>query len=76
MVDIDAPDQFGMSAFWYFYTNNRVEEAFYLVDKGANINHMDNYGFFALKRELFQSNYQMIQRLLDKKANPDITDEF
>jgi ankyrin repeat protein len=31
-VDINAPDQFGMSAFWYFYTNNRIDEAFYLVD--------------------------------------------
>ena len=56
-VDIDAPDQFGMSAFWYFYTNNRTEEAFFLVDKGANINHMDNYGMLALKRELFNANY-------------------
>lgn len=52
-VDINAPDQFGCSAFWYFYNNNRLEDAFFLVDKGANINHIDNYGIFALKRELF-----------------------
>lgn len=65
-----------MSAFWYFYTNNRIEEAFYLVDKGANINHIDNYGYFALKRELFASNYAMIKRLLEKGALPDTTDEF
>ncbi len=65
-----------MSAFWYFYTNNRFDEAFYLVDKGANINHIDNYGFFALKRELFNNNVAMIKRLLEKGANPDTTDEF
>ena len=52
-VDIDSPDQFGTSAFWFFYTNNRIAEALYLVDKGANINHIDNYGMFALKKELF-----------------------
>ena len=46
-----------MSAFWYFYTNNRTDDAFYLVGKGANINHIDNYGSFALKRELFNSNF-------------------
>ena len=52
-VDINAPDQFGCSAFWHFYSNNKFDDAFFLVDKGANINHLDNYGFFALKRELF-----------------------
>lgn len=55
-VDINAPDQFGMSAFWYFYTKNRLDEAFYLVGKGANINHIDNYGMFALKKELLLDN--------------------
>ncbi|CDW79015.1 nad(+) adp-ribosyltransferase-3 [Stylonychia lemnae] len=75
-VDIDAPDQFGMSSFWFFYSNNRFDEAFYLVSQGANINHIDNYGFFALKKELFNSNINMIQKLLEKKANPDTTDEF
>jgi ankyrin repeat protein len=60
-----------MSAFWYFYTNNRNQEAMYLVDKGANINHIDNYGMFALKRELFQANYENIKILLEKGANPN-----
>jgi ankyrin repeat protein len=52
LVDIDCPDQFGNSAFWFFYSNKRYDEAMYLVDKGANINHIDNYGNFALKREI------------------------
>lgn len=75
-VDINAPDQFGCSAFWHFYINNRIDEAFYLVDKGANINHIDNYGTFALKRELFAYNIEMMKRLLNKGANPDQPDEF
>ena len=75
-VDIDSPDQFGMSAFWYFYTNNRNDEAFYLVEKGANINHIDNYGVFALKKELLAMNYNMIKQLLEKGANPNMCDEF
>ena len=29
-VDINAPDQFGISAFWHFYINNRLDEAFFL----------------------------------------------
>ena len=70
-VDINAFDQFGNSAFWHFYNNNRIEDAFYLVDKGANINHIDNYGFFALKSELYKNNFEMMKRLLDKGADPN-----
>lgn len=70
-VDIDAPDQFGNSAFWYFYSNKRYEEAMYLVEKGANINHIDNYGMFALKKELLANDYALIKKLLEAGANPN-----
>ena len=61
-VDIDSPDQFGMSSFWYLYTNNRVDDALYLADKfGANLNHMDNYGTFALKKELHGNNLPLFK---------------
>ena len=30
-VNIDSTDQFGMSAFWYLYTNNRFDDALKLV---------------------------------------------
>ncbi len=30
-VKIDSTDQFGMSAFWYLYTNKRFDDALYLV---------------------------------------------
>jgi hypothetical protein len=33
---------------------------------GANINHIDNYGVFALKRELFNNNFPLFQKLLEK----------
>lgn len=75
-VDINAPDQFGCSAFWHFYSNNRFDEAFFLVDKGANINHLDNYGMFALKKELWANNLEMMKKLLQKGADPNQTDEF
>jgi hypothetical protein len=55
-----------MSAFWYLYSNKRLDDALYLVQQfGANINHIDNYGTFALKRELFDNNLQGFTRLLD-----------
>jgi hypothetical protein len=61
-VDIDSYDQFGMTAFWFLYTNNRIQEAFYLVDKHrANLNHIDNYGVFPLKKELFANNLNMFK---------------
>lgn len=77
-VEIDSPDQFGASAFWYLFTNNRQEEAFYLAETHhANINHIDNYGIFALKRELYNNNLPLMTRLLDKgKANANMIDEF
>jgi ankyrin repeat protein len=67
-----------MSAFWYLYSNKRLDDALYLVQQfGANINHIDNYGTFALKRELFDNNLQGFTRLLDQgQANPDMRDEF
>lgn len=77
LVNVDEPDQFGMSPFWYFYTNARLQEAFYLVEKhNANINHIDNYGMFALKRELYQTNLATFRTLLEKGANPNMVDEF
>ena len=77
-VNIDSTDQFGMSAFWYLYTNKRFDDALKLVQQfGANINHIDNYGEFALKKELFDNNLQGFTRLLDQgKANPDMRNEF
>lgn len=66
-----------MSAFWYLYTNNRVDEALYLAEKfGASINHIDNYGVFALKKELYSNNLVLFRQLLEKGANPDMVDEF
>jgi hypothetical protein len=56
-----------MSAFWYLYSNKRLDDSLYLVQHfGANINHIDNYGSFALKRELFDNNLQGFTRLLDQ----------
>ena len=74
--DIDSPDQFGISAFWYCYQNQKVDLAFYLATKGADINRLDNYGFFALKSEVFNNNLDRIKRLLDVGANINQKDEF
>jgi ankyrin repeat protein len=66
-----------MSAFWFFYNNNRHEEAFYLAEKhGADMNHIDNYGVFPLKKELMASNLALFRQLLEKGANPNMIDEF
>ena len=74
--DIDSPDQFGISAFWYCYQNNKVDLALYLATKGADINRLDNYGFFALKSEVFNNNLDRIKRLIDVGANVNTKDEF
>jgi ankyrin repeat protein len=37
---------------------------------------MDNYGEFALKRELYQNDYNLIKKLLEKGADPNQKDEF
>ncbi len=75
-ADVNTPDEFGVSAFWFFYNNNKMEEAFFLVDNGGNINHMDNFGMYALKKEVMKEDIPMITKLLDKGADPNITDEF
>jgi len=73
---LNTPDQFGNSAFWFLYNNNRVDDALMLVNHGANINHIDNYGVFALKKETIGLNLQMVKRLLQAGADPNFKDEF
>ena len=73
-ADINTPDQFGNTAFWHFYNQNNLEKAFFLIDKGANINHIDNYGVFPLKKEVMSRNLEMIKKLLDKGADPNFAD--
>jgi ankyrin repeat protein len=75
-ADIDSPDQFGISAFWYCYQNQKIDLAFYLASKGADINRLDNYGFFALKKEVFENNLDRIKRLIDSGADINMKDEF
>lgn len=75
-ADIDSPDQFGISAFWHCYQNQKVDLALYLASKGADINRLDNYGFFALKSELFNNNLARIQQLLNLGADVNKKDEF
>ena len=70
-IDINAPDQFGSTAFWFLYTNKRYVEAMFLVDHGGNINHMDNYGEFALKREMYAGDLNLLTILLEKGADPN-----
>ena len=74
--DIDSPDQFGVSAFWHCYQNQKVDLALYLASKGADINRLDNYGFFALKSEVFNNNLNRIQQLIGVGADINKKDEF
>ena len=75
-ADIDSPDQFGISAFWYCYQNQKIDLAFYLASKGADVNNLDNYGFFALKKEIFENNLERIKKLLSVGADINKPDEF
>jgi ankyrin repeat protein len=65
-----------MTAFWYCYQNNKVDLALYLVEKGADVNQRDNYGFFVLKHEILKGNVDMIRKLLKLGANLENRDEF
>jgi ankyrin repeat protein len=47
-----------------------------LAEKGADINKLDNYGFFALKREVIQGQIEMIKKLLARGADIENRDEF
>ena len=47
-----------------------------MVDQGGNINHMDNYGEFALKREMYAGDIALLTKLLEKGADPNQKDEF
>lgn len=37
---------------------------------------MDNYGEFALKREMYANDYNLLKKLLEKGADPNQKDEF
>jgi ankyrin repeat protein len=40
------------------------------------MNHIDNYGLFPLKKELYANNLPLFKQLLEKGANPNMIDEF
>ena len=75
-ADVDTPDQFGVSAFWHCFVNKRYDTAFLLAKHGADLNRMDNYGWFPLKRMLFEDNREMLGKLLEMGADPNVQDEF
>jgi ankyrin repeat protein len=46
------------------------------VEKGADVNQRDNYGFFVLKHEILKGNLEMIKKLLKLGANLETRDEM
>lgn len=51
-VSIDSADKKGRTPHLIYYSERNFNNAKELIIRGANINHMDNIGFFALKYAL------------------------
>ena len=73
-VEIDGLDYNGLTALYYAAQYGRLEMARVLIEKGANIEHQDEYGNTPLMRaclNLNRNGVDMISLLISSGANVD-----
>jgi serine/threonine protein kinase len=76
-VDPNAKDANGSTLIHYAVTNNQVEIARLLIDRGANIHtHYGEYRHTVLHLAVLHQDGEMTKLLLKNKANPNILDVF
>jgi serine/threonine protein kinase len=76
-ISANARDANGSSLLHYAVTNNRLEIAKLLIDRGADVNaHYDRDGHTVLHLAVFQPDGKMTKLLLNNKADPNIRDNF
>jgi len=75
-TDLDMPNQFGVTPFWYCYKENKQELALFLAEKGANVNLRDNYGWFVMKHEVMKGNADLMLKLIQRGADVETRDEL
>ena len=68
-IRYDLADAKGRTPFLIYYENSNLQMANQLLDKGANINAMDQGGLFALKYALIRRSDSELQRLCGRGAN-------
>lgn len=68
-ANCDLPDRQGQTPFMQLYSKVYKDAAFYLLDKGANINAMSKVGVFALKMALIRRNNDDIKELVSRGAD-------
>jgi Protein kinase domain/Ankyrin repeats (3 copies) len=76
-VDPNAKDANGSTLIHYAVTNNQVDIARLLIDRGADIDiHYDYDGHTILHLAVLHQDGEMTKLLLDFKANPNARDRF
>jgi serine/threonine protein kinase len=76
-VSANAKDSNGSSLLHYAVTNNRLEIAKVLIDRGADVNaHYAQDGHTVLHLAVFHPEGEITKLLLTNKADPNIRDNF
>ncbi len=76
-VSPNAKDASGSTLIHYAVTNNQVEIAKLLIDRGADIHaHYSNDGHTVLHLAVMHQDGEMTKLLLDRKADPNVRDNF
>jgi serine/threonine protein kinase len=76
-VSPNAKDASGSSLIHYAVTNNQIEIANLLIDRGADINaHYGRDGHTVLHLAVLHQDGEMTKLLLDNKADPNVRDHF
>ena len=73
-VNIDVESDEKVTPFLFTFTRGDYERAELLLQKGANIDHMDKWGNFALKHAVRRRNLPKVRFLLEHGANPLLKD--
>lgn len=67
-ASVDSADKKGRTPHLIYYSEKNYDNAKELIIRGANINHMDNSGLFALKYALIRRDQAEITRLVKEGA--------
>jgi ankyrin repeat protein len=65
-VRIDLPDEKGRTPFLNFYQTSHLDQAYELLQLGANVNQMDASGFYALKYAMVRRTDKEILKLVNE----------
>jgi ankyrin repeat protein len=73
---LNVQDSEGNTPFLKYYLNSRFDLSYELLNYGSNINHMNLFGNFALKKAVSGRDFKEIENLVSRGADVNQKDHL